>query len=294
VIMRPGRCIVLHAIAVCALAVTTIVWGGVGRERDANVDRIIAAARAESRGAEYARYLAGEIGPRLTGTANLARAEKWTRDRFASFGLSVGLESWGKFDPEAELGRNRGGSSRGPRVVHNVVAELYGEKPDEIVIVGAHLDSWDFAHGAADNAAGCGAVMEAARLLAASGVKPKRTIRFVLWTGEEQGLLGSKDYVRVHANELAKTSAVFVMDAGTNPIAGLTGTQAMRTDLERALAPITMLDAAAAFDLAFVDAFALPADCCSKPSQPSMATCTGGTAGCSQAAGSCPSVLTPV
>ena len=292
--MRGWRCVVLNVVVVAALVVSAVVWGGVQTPREPAADRLIASWRSENRGAEYARHLAGSIGPRLTGSANLARAEKWTRDRFESFGLPVRLESWGKFDPAKELGRTKDAPSRGARTVHNVIAELRGaEKPDELVIVGAHLDSWDFAQGAADNAAGCGAVMEAARLLVASGVTPKRTIRFVLWTGEEQGLLGSKAYVKAHAGELSKISAVFVMDSGTNPVVGLTGTGAMRADLERVFAPVAMLDAKTPFALSFVDALAQPSDCCTKPAQPSTATCTGGAASCGDAAGSCPSDHTP-
>lgn len=287
------RSLLVHVIALAAIAVSVAAFGK-ATTPDPAVDRIVATAQKENQAAAHARYLAGDIGARLTGSASLARAEKWARDRLVSFGLeNARLEAWGKFDPVVELGRLPTGSMRGARTVHNVVAELRGsEKPDEIVVVGAHLDSWDFAHGAADNAAGSGAVMEAARLLVVSGVKPKRTIRFVLWTGEEQGLLGSKAYVSAHAGELEKISAVLVMDAGTNPIAGLTGTRAMQAELERALSPLATLDSATPFRLAFGDGLALPDDCCTKPSQPSQATCTGGTASCAAPAsgtGGCPS-----
>ncbi len=82
---------------------------------------------------------------------------------------------------------------------YNVVAEIPGtDKKDEIVMAGAHLDSWHTGTGATDNAAGSAVVMEAARILKALGVKPRRTIRFVLWTGEEQGLLGSLAYAKQH------------------------------------------------------------------------------------------------
>lgn len=82
---------------------------------------------------------------------------------------------------------------------YNTVAEIPGtDKKDEIVMAGAHLDSWHAGTGATDNAAGSAVVMEAARILKALGVKPRRTIRFVLWTGEEQGLLGSIAYVKQH------------------------------------------------------------------------------------------------
>jgi carboxypeptidase Q len=82
---------------------------------------------------------------------------------------------------------------------YNTVAEIPGtDKKDEIVMAGAHLDSWHAGTGATDNGAGCAVVMEAARILKALGVKPRRTIRFALWTGEEQGLLGSRAYVKQH------------------------------------------------------------------------------------------------
>ena len=108
---------------------------------------------------------------------------------------------------------------KGPVKLYNVVADIPGtEKPEEIVIVGAHLDSWDGpgSVGANDNGTGSCAALEAARILMKAGVKPKRTIRFCLWTGEEQGLLGSRGYVQKHGEELPRISAVFVDDGGTN------------------------------------------------------------------------------
>jgi carboxypeptidase Q len=82
---------------------------------------------------------------------------------------------------------------------YNTVAEIAGtDKRDELVMAGAHLDSWHTGTGATDNGAGSAVVMEAARILKALGVKPRRTIRFVLWTGEEEGLLGSIAYVKQH------------------------------------------------------------------------------------------------
>ncbi len=85
--------------------------------------------------------------------------------------------------------------------VNNVLAEIPGVDPrvkDEVVMAGAHLDSWHAGTGATDNAAGCAVVMEAARILEALGVKPRRTIRVALWAGEEEGLLGSRAYVAQH------------------------------------------------------------------------------------------------
>src|SRR5262249_18762820 len=82
---------------------------------------------------------------------------------------------------------------------YNAIAEIPGtDKKDEIVMLGGHLDSWHSATGATDNAIGCATTMEAARILKALGVKPRRTIRVALWSGEEQGLLGSLAYVSQH------------------------------------------------------------------------------------------------
>ena len=98
--------------------------------------------------------------------------------------------------------------TEGPVVIQNVVAELRGrERPTEWVLVGAHLDSWDFATGAQDNATGVAMVLEVVRVIAALGRAPRRSIRFALWGGEEQGLLGSSAYVRAH-HELDHAVAV--------------------------------------------------------------------------------------
>jgi Zn-dependent M28 family amino/carboxypeptidase len=113
----------------------------------------------------------------------------------------------------------------GPIAVYNTVGEIKGsEKPDEYVILGAHLDSWDLAQGTTDNGTGSMVVLEAARILVKSGVKPKRTIRFVLFTGEEQGLHGSKAYVQKHKDELPRISLCLVHDTGTGKVIGI-GTQ---------------------------------------------------------------------
>lgn len=129
---------------------------------------------------------------------------------------------------------------KGPRSNYNVVAEIPGtEKPDEVVIVSGHFDSWDGpgSQGACDNGTGSISAMEAARILMAVGAKPKRTIRFILWTGEEQGLLGSVEYVRQRQAELSKISAVLVDDGGTNYHGGYAGPESMRPMMEAAFAP---------------------------------------------------------
>jgi hypothetical protein len=110
----------------------------------------------------------------------------------------------------------------GPVAVANTVGEIRGkERPDEFVVVGAHLDSWDLGQGALDNGTGTAVVLEAARVLARCGTPPRRTIRFVLFTGEEQGLLGAKAYVARHKDELPRTSACLVHDTGTGKVVGL-------------------------------------------------------------------------
>lgn len=97
----------------------------------------------------------------------------------------------------------------------NVVGEIRGsDKADEIVVVGAHLDSNDLGPGALDNAAGVAAVLETARAIKAQGLQPRRTIRFVLFTGEEEGMVGSIAYVERHRAEMDRTVAALIMDIG--------------------------------------------------------------------------------
>jgi hypothetical protein len=107
----------------------------------------------------------------------------------------------------------------------NTVGEIRGsEKPDEVVLVGAHLDSWDLGTGATDNGTGSIAVLETARLLGAlkqSGIRPRRTIRFVFFTGEEEGLYGSQYYVLEHRAELPRFQAILVLDNGSGRITGV-------------------------------------------------------------------------
>ncbi len=125
----------------------------------------------------------------------------------------------------------------GPITVYNTVGEIPGEKADEFVVVGAHLDSWDLAQGTTDNGTGSCIVLETARLLVRSGVKPKRTIRFVLFTGEEEGLHGSKQYVIRHKDEMAKTSVALVHDTGTGKVLGfgLQGRESIKPIMDREL-----------------------------------------------------------
>jgi Zn-dependent M28 family amino/carboxypeptidase len=155
---------------------------------------------------------------------------------------------------------------------YNTVAEIQGtDKKDEIVMAGAHLDSWHAGTGATDNGAGCVVVMEAARILKALGVKPRRTIRFALWTGEEEGLIGSRMYVKQHfatrpenkdpkqkdlpeffrtetwpiqvKPEHAKLAAYFNLDNGTGKVRGIYAEEnaAVRPIFEAWIAPLADL-----------------------------------------------------
>ena len=116
---------------------------------------------------------------------------------------------------------------------YNVIAEIPGTDPklkEEVVMLGGHLDSWHAATGATDNAAGCAVMMEAVRILKSVGYKPRRTIRIALWSGEEQGLHGSRNYVKNHFADPAKmeptaahgkVSAYYNLDNGTGKIRGV-------------------------------------------------------------------------
>ena len=140
---------------------------------------------------------------------------------------------------------------------YNVVAEIPGTDPvlkDEIVMVGGHLDSWHGATGATDNAAGSAVMMEVVRILKATGLQPKRTIRIALWSGEEEGLLGSRGYVKTHfadpadmmlKPEHSKISAYYNLDNGTGKIRGiyLQGNEAARSIFQEWLKPFNDLGA---------------------------------------------------
>jgi len=357
------------------------------------LERILALGRDDNRVQDHLRVLTQELGPRLTSSSNLERAERWCRDRFASWGLDARLEQYDEWavgfdrgtssgrmvapeereltfitrawsrgtdgpvrgpavlEPESldemdtwaagvggawvvqrarargeqlprdlrrairaatdaagVLGTIRSGSRdgrlvmsgrapgsmdelpetvaitlhtddcadlvarlgrgepvelefnidnrfrRGPIPLHNVLADIRGtEFPDEFVLVQAHLDSWDGAEGACDNGTGVATTLEAARLLALAGVRPRRTIRFVLYSGEEQGLHGSRGYVREHADELEHTSVVLNHDNGTKYLAGIGATEAMRADFEWVFAPVRSLDAGRPFEIRAVE-----------------------------------------
>lgn len=112
--------------------------------------------------------------------------------------------------------------SPGPVESANVVGEILGvEHPEQIIVVGGHLDSWDLSQGATDNGMGVACTLGAAEAIQSSGFKPKRTIRFVLFTGEEQGLLGSLAYTKSHQAEMPNHVAALILDNGQGPVTSL-------------------------------------------------------------------------
>ncbi len=124
----------------------------------------------------------------------------------------------------------------GETVINNVVAEIRGrERSEEWILVGAHLDSWDFGTGAQDNGTGAVSVLEVARVMMAAGKPPRRSVRFALWGGEEEGLLGSYAYTQAHKSELARCVAVLNTDNGAGHPKGwkVEG----RADLKQAMQP---------------------------------------------------------
>lgn len=133
----------------------------------------------------------------------------------------------------------------GPTEQENVVGEIRGyEKPDEVILLGAHLDSWELGTGALDNGCNAALVIEAARAIKATGLVPRRTIRFVLFSGEEQGLLGSWAYTKSHDAELDKFRAVIVFDSGVGRVTGysLGGRRDMEDAVRETLKPLAAWD----------------------------------------------------
>ena len=128
----------------------------------------------------------------------------------------------------------------------NVVAELTGsEHPEEWVLVGAHLDSWELGTGALDNGCNAALVIDVLRALRSAGVKPRRSIRFVLFSGEEEGTLGSHAYVARHRDELDNAAAVVILDEGTGKIVSwsLGGRQDVLPEFRRLAEPLGAFNA---------------------------------------------------
>jgi len=131
----------------------------------------------------------------------------------------------------------------GPVKYYNVIGVIRGTKfPDEYVMMGGHLDSYDAGTGGVDDGSGATPTMEAARLIMAAGGKPERTILVCLWAGEEFGLLGSKHWVEANKDKLPKISNYFNRDGGPTPIMGITVPEAMFEDFEKVCKPLTSIN----------------------------------------------------
>jgi carboxypeptidase Q len=205
-----------------------------GRARDAFFKAQGVAAVLRDSGKDHALLNMGGVGGRSYDVGAVPTAFVTTE----GYRQIWRLLKRGPVEVEVEL---KNSFSDKPVEVYNTVAEIRGrERPDEVVILGAHLDSWDLGTGTTDNGTGSMVVVEAARALQKLDLKPNRTIRFLLFSGEEQGLNGSRAYVEAHKAELGKISGVLVHDAGTGRVLsiGLQGNYQDREVLDRILAPL--------------------------------------------------------
>lgn len=134
----------------------------------------------------------------------------------------------------------------GAIMTSNVVAELRGsEKQDEYVVLGAHLDSWELGTGALDNGCNAALVIDALRTIKAAGARPRRSIRFILFSGEEQGMLGSLAYVRQHQAELDRVAGAVIFDEGTGKVSGfsLGGREDIQPEVAKVVSPLAQWNA---------------------------------------------------
>jgi hypothetical protein len=193
--------------------------------------KIIENAMGESPLAENLRRLTNEMDG--SGPTAAARAVAWGVSAFRDAGVDVHTEKYA----------NRNGD---PAEQENVVAEIRGrEKPDEWVLVGAHLDSWAHGPGMVDNSCDAAAVIEAARDISRTGIHPRRSIRFVLFTGDEEGMPGSWAYVRSHRAEFDRARAAIVLRSRCGRVTGylLNGRHDIEPGLREAMKPIESLGA---------------------------------------------------
>ena len=212
--------------------------------------KIIANAQGDSPLAENLRRLAEGAKDHKTGTSEEAPGVAWAVAAFRDAGVEVHIESYGV--PAT-------GSERASHQQENVVAEIRGrEKSDEWVLLGAHLDSSGPGSGAIDEACDAALVIEAARDIQLTGIRPRRSIRFVLFGGraepllvdpeprrgapleEDQGMTGSWAYVRAHRDELDRARAAILFDAAANRVNGfvLNGRRDIESGVREAVKPI--------------------------------------------------------
>lgn len=185
-----------------------------------NLHRSMKVALARQRGAAGVVFVNQvEGGVLLTGTASL------DGEQTDIPAVCIGLEDGAALRAALAEGRTPTAhitmrNHRGPVQAHNVVAQITGSRwPDEVIVVGGHLDSWDLATGAVDNGIGAFSVLDLARAMVAAGVRPERTVRFVLFMGEEQGLLGSRalvDHYR-RTGELERVRCMINLDMSGSP-----------------------------------------------------------------------------
>jgi acetylornithine deacetylase/succinyl-diaminopimelate desuccinylase-like protein len=195
--------------------------------------KIIENAMGESPLSENLRRLTDEMGAQGTGTPATARAVAWGVAAFRDAGVEVHTE---KYNISAD----------GRTEQENVVAEIRGrEKPEEWVLLGAHIDSGKGAAGALDKECNAALVIEAARDIARTGIGPRRSIRFVLFTGEEQSMPGSWAYVRAHRPELDRARAAIIFGEGFGRVTGyrLNGRHDIEAGVRDAMKPIESLGA---------------------------------------------------
>jgi hypothetical protein len=190
--------------------------------------KIISTALGSSVLADHLRGLE-ELGARVTGTPGMDRAVAWAVSAFRDAGMNeVSVEDSYVEPPET-----------GPKQ-KNVVAEIRGrEKPDEFVLMGANLDSGQPGAGP-DNACNVALLLEAARDIHLTGLRPRRSIRFVLFSGKEQGMLGSWAYVRVHRAALDRAVAAVIFDGGCGRVTGfsLGGRRDIEAGIRDSLEPL--------------------------------------------------------
>ncbi len=220
--------------------------GAAARNAEADLEAEIVKALNEA-------GIAGRITPSSSELVVTSGARNWREMDFKNLPTEVGI-TIRRSDYDAINSRLADGEEvvieadlqhhfvEGPFPLYNVVAEIRGtEWPEQIVIVSGHLDSWDGpgSQGTQDNGVGTSTTLETARILMAAGARPKRTIRFCLWTGEEQGLLGSRAYADgLTDEEKANISAVIVDDGGTNYDGGLVCIESMAPMLRAATAAV--------------------------------------------------------
>ena len=195
--------------------------------------KIIENAMGGSPLAENLRRLANEMDGSGSGNPAAARAVAWGVSAFRDAGVEVHTEKYA----------NRNGD---PTEQENVVAEIRGrEKPDEWVLVGAHLDSWAHGPGVVDNNCDAAMVIEAARDILRTGIRPRRSIRFVLFTGDEEGMPGSWAYARSHRAEFDRARAAIVFHSRCGRVTGylLNGRHDIEPGLREAMKPIESLGA---------------------------------------------------